>query len=90
VSVPTNSRIDFTQMGTLAGQLLYIETGPDAGRHTISRVIDAKTLELNSIMTSTTAEVRGRELGTLYDAFLEEFPAASVTSTFVTTQTLDS
>jgi hypothetical protein len=77
VSVPTNSRIDFTQMGTLAGQLLYIESGPDAGRHTISRVIDAKTLELNSIMTSTTAEVRGRELGTLYDAFLEEFPAAS-------------
>ena len=70
VTVPSNSHIDFTQMGPagdLAGQLLYVNGGPDEGRYTIDRVVDAKTLELSAVMTASTKGIIGQELATLYD-----------------------
>jgi hypothetical protein len=77
VSVPEGSRIDFTQMGVLVGQLLYINSGVDAGQYRISRVVNDKILELDGVMTTTTAELKGQELATSWDAFLVEDPPAS-------------
>jgi hypothetical protein len=73
VTIPTNSHIDFTQMGDLAGQLLAINSGPDAGIYTIEKVLGAKELQLSAVMTGTTLNIRGRETATLYDA-LAPFP----------------
>lgn len=60
VRVPETSAIDFTAIDTaysLVGQLLYIEDGPDAGSYTIERVVDAKTLQLDSAMAASTAGI---------------------------------
>ena len=62
VSVPTSSLIDFTEMDAvtpLVGQILVINEGPDAGEYVIEEVIDARTLGLNKLMTSTTAPILG-------------------------------
>jgi hypothetical protein len=57
VWVPANSLMDFQAMNgvyPLAGQLLRIDSGPDAGEYVIEEVVDAKTLRLNTVMTSST------------------------------------
>lgn len=72
VFIPSSSQVDFTQMGDLAGQTLYINTGPDAGRYTIERVVNAKTLELSSVMTASTEQVRGLQLADATDATLTD------------------
>lgn len=81
VTVPANSRIDFTQMGDLGGQRLHIDSGPDLGQYTVNRIIDAKTLELNSVMTATTETITGLELGTPLDATLVNDPPVFMVDT---------
>lgn len=68
VRIPANSEIDFSQMGDLAGQTLVIRSGPDEGTYTIRRVVDSKTLELNSVMTGSTLTILGRDSATTRDA----------------------
>jgi hypothetical protein len=56
VTIPPNSLIDFAGMNAvypLEGQILIIDSGPDAGQYIIEEVVDAKTLRLNAIMVST-------------------------------------
>ncbi len=72
VSIPANSVIDFTQMGDLAGQTLVISSGPDVGTYTIRRRIDAKTLELNSIMRTTTETTLGADTATSRDGSITQ------------------
>ena len=79
VRVLPSSGIDFTQMGDLAGQTLYINSGPDVGRYAISRVVDARTLELDASLTTSTTQVTGYERSTLRDGLLQEDPPASGT-----------
>ena len=68
VSVPDNSLIDFTAMdnpangGPIVGQILIVESGPDAGEYVIESVASAKSLRLNRVMTSFTHEVKGRDI----------------------------
>jgi hypothetical protein len=57
VWIPANSLMDFQAMNgvyPLAGQLLRIDSGPDAGEYVIEEVVDTKTLRLNTVMTSST------------------------------------
>lgn len=65
VTIPANSRVDFTQMGDLAGQLLYINSGPDEGKYIIDKVEGAKTLLLSAVMTVTTESIIGRDITAL-------------------------
>ena len=65
VTVPANSMIDFLAMNSvfpLIGQIVVIDSGPDAGQYTIESVVDSKTLLLNTIMTSSTQNVIGRDI----------------------------
>lgn len=74
VSVPSNSLIDFVSMNVtfpLAGQILRIDSGPDAGQYTIEEVVDSKSLRLNTVMTATTETVLAREINTIRDATLD-------------------
>lgn len=77
VSIPSNSRIDFTQMGDLGGQLLHINAGPDQGMYTIQRVLGTKTIELSSAMIASTVAILGIELSVTLDSQLIEDPPAS-------------
>lgn len=80
VVIPANSLIDFVAMNEvfpLAGQLLFIDEGPDEGEYVIEEVVDSKTLRLNTVMTSSTESVIHREVATLRDATLT--PGASTT-----------
>lgn len=77
VSIPQNSRIDFTQMGDLGGQSVFINSGPDAGLYSIQRVISAKVLELSGAMSASTEPVLGLELAMALDGQLVEDPPAS-------------
>lgn len=61
VRVPENSVIDFTQMGTLEGNLLYIDSGPDSGQYTIEEIVDSKSLRLNQVMTASTETIITRD-----------------------------
>jgi len=74
VSVPSNSLIDFEAMDEafpLAGQLLYIDEGPDEGEYVIEEVIGPNTLRLNALMTGSTESIIHQELATpLRDATL--------------------
>jgi len=73
VSVPTASLIDFTAMNAvipLAGQILMIDDGPDAGQYTIEEVVTNKSLRLSSVMTATTQSFLGQDLSTPRDAAL--------------------
>ena len=60
VEIPECSAIDFVEMndsangGPIVGQLLYIDSGPDEGRYTITEVVTTKQLRLSSVMASTT------------------------------------
>ena len=68
VSVPANSLIDFEAMnlpvngGPIEGQILIIESGPDAGEYIIESVASTKSLRLNRPMTSFTHEILGRDI----------------------------
>jgi hypothetical protein len=80
VTVPDNSLIDFTEMDTafpLAGQKLFIDSGPDAGEYTIEEVVSDKSLRLDRVMTSTTATVLAADLATPRSAVLEDSTAKS-------------
>ena len=72
VSVPANSEIDFSQMGDLEGQTLVISSGPDTGTYTIRRRVNAKTIELNSVLRTTTEAILGRDSATTRDASLTQ------------------
>jgi hypothetical protein len=65
VSIPANSRVDFTQMGDLAGQLLYINAGPDQNKYSIDKVEGPVTLLLSATMTATTETITGRDITAL-------------------------
>jgi Baseplate J-like protein len=65
VSVPPNSLIDFWAMDgvyPLTGQILIIDSGPDAGRYTIEQVVSAKQLRLSTVMTSSTQSILGNDI----------------------------
>jgi hypothetical protein len=73
VTVAPNSDIDFTKMGPsadLSGQIIYIEDGPDIGKYTILKVVDAHTLDLDALMTATTAAIKANENPAVRDAVL--------------------
>lgn len=72
VSIPQNSLINFTAMGDLGGQTLVIGSGPDKGTYTIRRVVDAKTLELNSVMSGATLSILGRDSAATRDATITQ------------------
>ena len=84
VSIPSNSVIDFSQMGDLAGQTLIITSGPDAATYTIRRRINATTLELSTILKTTTETVLGRDSATTRDATITQ-----ISSDFYLTDTTD-
>jgi hypothetical protein len=86
VTIPSNSLIDFTVMDEvfpLAGQILIIDSGPDAGRYIIEKVESSKSLRLNQLMTGTTDSVLGNDASTSRDATL----AASGSKTNLTDST---
>lgn len=70
VTVPSNSLINFSAMNTaypLAGQILFIDEGADAGEYVIEEVVDSKTLRLNKVMTSSTETIILQETAVLRD-----------------------
>ena len=69
VEVPPNSLVDFQAMDViypLAGQLIYIDTGADAGQYVIESVVSSKKLRISQVMTSTTESWIGVELTAPY------------------------
>jgi hypothetical protein len=75
VSVPANSLIDFTAMDTafpLAGQKLFIDSGPDAGEYTIEEVVSAKSLRLDRVLVGTTESILASDLDTPRTGVLED------------------
>ena len=65
VTIPANSLIDFTVMNAsfpLAGQILAIESGPDAGQYIIEEVVSAKSLRLNTLMINTVGALEARDV----------------------------
>jgi len=82
VRVTDSSLLDFTQMDAvnpLLGQLLYIDSGPDEGQYIIEEVVDATTLRLDRVMTSTTEAVVGREFSAPSSRDATLSPSASKT-----------
>ena len=73
VTVPANSLIDFVDMNAqfpLAGQLLFIDSGSDAGEFVIEEVVNSKTLRLDRVMTASTETIVLQDTATLRDATL--------------------